>query len=102
MGASPFLSSRPQRRAALVVVATLGAIGFLPLFGGPGYEHAVASGLLVPSAAAIATAIELAALPCPAPLGCAARGLASGGALAALAYLTAIAHGLRAGMCDFW
>jgi tetratricopeptide (TPR) repeat protein len=99
---TPLHQSLPQRVAAAVVVLGLGAIGFLPLFGGPGYEHAVASGLLVPSAAAIATALELAALPCPAPLGCAARGLASGAALAALAYLTAIAHGLRAGMCDFW
>jgi tetratricopeptide (TPR) repeat protein len=98
---TPLHQSRPQRVAAVVVLASLGAIGFLPLFGGPGYEHAVASGLVVPSAAAIATALELAALPCPAPLGCAARGLASGVALAGLAYLTAIAHGLRAGMCDF-
>jgi tetratricopeptide (TPR) repeat protein len=99
---TPLHQSLPQRVAAAVVVVGLGAVGFLPLFGGPGYEHAVASGLLVPSAAAIATALELSALPCPAPLGCAARGLASGAALADLAYLTAIAHGLRAGMCDFW
>ena len=98
----PLHQSLPQRVAAAVVFVSLGAIGFLPLFGGPGYEHAVASGLVVPSAAAIATALELAALPCPAPLGCAARGLASGAALAAIAYATAIAHGLRAGMCDFW
>lgn len=97
----PLHQSVPQRVAAVVVFASLGAIGFLPLFGGPGYEHSVASGLVVPSAAAIATAIELSALPCPAPLGCAARGLASGAALAAVAYLTAVAHGLRVGMCDF-
>jgi hypothetical protein len=34
-------------------------VGFLPLFGGPGYEQSLASGLLVPSAAAIATAFDL-------------------------------------------
>lgn len=52
--------SIPYRRVALFVVAALGGIGFLPLFGGPGYEQALATGLIVPSAAAIAIAIDTA------------------------------------------
>lgn len=77
----------------------LGAVGFLPLFGGPGYEHAIASGLVVPSAAAIATALDVSATP-RAPSACVARGLVTGACLAALAYLTALLHGARVGICD--
>jgi tetratricopeptide (TPR) repeat protein len=101
----PLYESRSQRVAALVVFAALCAVGFVPLFGGPGYEHAVASGVLVPSAAAISTALELSAVANAAslsPLACAARGLLSGAALAAVAFATATLHGLRVGMCDFW
>ena len=54
----PLSSSRAQRWAALVVGGALFGVGFLPLFGGPGYEHALASGLLVPCAAAIATSYD--------------------------------------------
>jgi hypothetical protein len=98
--------SRPHAIAAVVVAAALGAVGFVPLFGGPGYEHAVASGVLVPSAAAIATALELSAPAAatsgqlPSPLAGVARGLASGLALAAVAFLTAVLHGIRVGFCD--
>lgn len=98
--ASRFLP-RPQRIAAIIVFAILGAVGFLPLFGGPGYEQSVASGIVVPTAAAIATAIELSATDI-APLGCVVRGLVSGGVLALAAFGTALLHGLRAGICDFW
>jgi hypothetical protein len=99
---TPLLGSRPQRTAAILVFGLLGGLGFLPLFGGPGYEQSLASGLVVPSAAAIATAIELSASADAAPLACVARGLASGALLAGVAYATALVHGLRAGMCDFW
>jgi hypothetical protein len=85
-----------------VVFAALGAVGFLPLFGGPGYEHSLASGILVPSAAAIAVGLELSAEPALAPLACVGRALAVGASLAAIAFLTALLHGLRVGMCDFW
>jgi len=89
----------PRAIAGAVVVVALGAIGFLPLFGGPGYEQSLASGLVVPSVAAVATAVEVSASPL-APLACVARGIDLGARLAALAFATALLHGLRAGMCD--
>jgi hypothetical protein len=88
--------------AALVVLALVGAAGFLPLFGGPGYEHSVASGVIVPTAAAIATALELSALRDVAPLACVARGVGTGAVLAGLALLTAWLQVLRVGACDPW
>ncbi len=89
----------PQRVAAIVVFAVLGAIGFLPLFGGPGYEHALASGLVVPAAAAIATALDVSSSELE-PLACVGRGLSTGLGLALVAYVTALLQGLRVGMCD--
>jgi hypothetical protein len=96
----PFFASLAQRIAAAVVFVAVGAIGFLPLFGGPGYEHSLASGLVVPSAAAVATALELSAMECPGPPAGVARGLASGAALALVALATSFLHGLRVGFCD--
>jgi hypothetical protein len=96
--------SRSQRIAAAVVFASLAAVGFVPLFGGPGYEQSIASGLVVPSAAALATSLEVSA-PSDArasPLAVVSRGLASGAFLAAIALLTALLHGIRVGMCDGW
>ncbi len=97
---------RPRRLAFAVVFVVLFVIGFVPLFGGPGYEHSLASGIIVPSAAAIAVALELSVgpgvAPLDAPLACVTRALATGGALASVAFLTAVFHGLRVGMCDFW
>lgn len=86
--------------AALVVIVALAAVGFLPLFGGPGYEHSLASGLLLPCAASIATAFDLAFEAAPSPLACVRRGLGSGLWLSGLALLTALLHGLRVGFCD--
>jgi hypothetical protein len=93
--------------AAIVVFAVLLAVGFLPLFGGPGYEHALASGLVVPMAAAIAAAVAGArgqGLPGNRRSPLATLGWAFGTALllAALAYATALLHGARVGICDFW
>ena len=95
-------ASRPQQIAAIVVFVLLAAVGFLPLFGGPGYEQSLASGLVVPAAAAIAAALELSASPPPPALACVARGLLSGALLAGTAFLTAMIHGARAGICDLW
>jgi hypothetical protein len=92
---------RPPAVATAVVFVALGAIGFLPLFGGPGYEHSLASGLVVPAAAAIATALRSSRAAPPSPLACVARGLAYGAWLAAVAFATALLHGLRVGICDF-
>ena len=91
-----------RRVAALVVFVVLGAVGFLPLFGGPGYEQSLASGLVVPVAAAIAAAIELSGGTAPAPVVCVGRGIATGAILAGVAFTTALLHGARAGICDFW
>lgn len=96
---TPFRKSRPQRVAGAVVGVVVGALGFLPLFGGPGYEHALASGLVVPSAAAIATALELSRVDV-APLEAVGRGVVSGLALACVAFATAMLHALRVGVCD--
>jgi hypothetical protein len=93
--------SRPLLIAAIAVFVILAAVGFLPLFGGPGYEQSLASGLVAPAAAAIATALEVSALNV-APLAAIARGARSGGALAAVALVTAFLHGLRVGICDAW
>jgi hypothetical protein len=83
-----------------VVGALLFGVGFLPLFGGPGYEQSLASGLLLPSVAAIATALDLRRPDPGSPLSCVGRGLLSGLALSAVAFLTALAQGLRVGICD--
>jgi hypothetical protein len=89
------------RVAAAVAFVVLGAIGFLPLFGGPGYEIALASGIVVPSAAAIAAALA-ASREQEAPIDSVRRGAVWGAALVAVAYVTSLLHGLRVGICDFW
>ena len=94
--------SRPRVVGALVVGSVVGGAGFVPLFGGPGYESSVASGVVVPSVAAIATAIELSAGRDLAPLGCVLRGIGTGALLAAVALATAWLHVLRVGACDPW
>src|ERR1700722_11738497 len=96
---TPLVRARQQQIAAAFVGISLFGVGFLPLFGGPGYEQSLASGLLVPSAAAIATACEL-SHEAPAPLACVGRGVASGLVLAGLAFGTALVQAMRAGMCD--
>jgi hypothetical protein len=88
--------------AGLVVLVLLSAIGFLPLFGGPGYEMCVASGIVIPATAAIAVALELSATNDREPLPSVGRALGTGALLASVAYLTALLHGLRVGLCDLW
>ena len=91
---------RPQRIGGAVVLVIMSAVGFVPLFGGPGYEHALASGLVVPGAAAIATALDLVRKREGDPLAAVGRGVASGAFLAAVAFATALVHGARVGICD--
>jgi hypothetical protein len=90
------------RSAAAVVFVLVGAVGFLPLFGGPGYEHALASGVVVPTAAAIAVCLSLSRGLAVPPIEAVRRGAAWGAALAGVAYVTSLLHGLRVGICDFW
>ena len=89
--------------ASLLLVAT----GFLPQFGGPGYESALAGGLILPSVAAIATALLLVRAPQPTAngqrltaLAALGRGVAYGTVLALTGVVIATLHGLRAGFCD--
>ena len=99
------LSSRVERVALLVAAVLEATVGFVPQFGGPGYESALAGGLVLPSVAAIATALlvsrsklttdwQLTAFDA---LG---RGVALGAVLALLGAAIATLHGLRTGFCD--
>ena len=88
-----------RRVGAVCVVVAVGCAGFVPLMARPGYELALVAGLLVPSIAAVTSAIDLASRPrnifdtfC--------RALFTGVVLAVAAYLAAFAHGLRNGFCD--
>ncbi len=107
----------PFRHVAVVVFATLAAVGFVPLFGGPGYEHTLATGLFVPSATAVATAIDTmrravastleggggrSAFGQRTPLESLARGIVLGVALAVISLATAYAHAVRIGLCELW
>ena len=84
---------------AIAVAVLMLLVGFLPLFGGPGYEHSVATGLIVPSAAAIATA-RFASTSSTSPTESLGYGLLAGIGYALLSLLTAFAHVLRVGICE--
>lgn len=94
----------PYRRAGLFVLVALGAVGFLPLFGGPGYEHSLATGLIVPAAAAVAMAVETARSDDDGrtPLASVGRGFVLGLVLALLSVVTALVHAARVGICELW
>jgi hypothetical protein len=100
--AAHVIAPKPHLVSAVVVAVLMGAIGFLPLFGGPGYEHALASGLVVPGAAAIATALWVARERTASPLASVAHGIVVGAALAAVSLATALLHVLRVGICELW
>jgi len=91
--------SRTVRIAALVTAVAFVAFGFIPQFGGPGYEAALGAGLVLPSAAALCAAFELCARR-RAPLEAFGRGLAIGSALSVIGLLIVLGHGLRVGFCD--
>src|SRR5260221_2856240 len=93
------LRSRAQTVACVIALASLLAIGFIPLFGGPGYEIALAAGLILPSLAAIATAMDTLRRRTE-PFESFSRGAASGTLLALIGYATTIFHGVRVGFCD--
>ncbi len=93
-------ASRAQRVTTGLAAAGLAATGFLPLFGGPGYEAALAAGLVLPSLAAVAAALDVVGEPLPAPLEALFRGCATGAWLAAVGLLVTVLHGWRIGFCD--
>lgn len=98
-------SSRAERGALLAAALLLGASGFMPQFGGPGYESALAGGLVLPAAAALGTALWVVGPGSRAPGGlqpfdALGRGAALGAVFAVAGALLATLHGLRAGFCD--
>jgi tetratricopeptide (TPR) repeat protein len=93
------LRSRAQTVVSAIAFASLLAIGFMPLFGGPGYEISLAAGLILPSLAAIATALDTLRRRTE-PFESFSRGVASGVLLALIGYATTIFHGIRVGFCD--
>jgi tetratricopeptide (TPR) repeat protein len=95
----PFYRSRAALIGLAIAVLLLGAIGFLPLFQGPGYESALAAGIILPFIVAVVTAREI-MWARPAPLAAFWKGVENGLAFAAAAYLTTLAHGARVGFCD--
>ena len=96
---SPIRRIPPGLGSAVVAAVILGAIGFLPLFAGPGYESALAAGLLLPSLAATTVALEVARRR-PTPFAAVSLGTRRGVILAMLCFCVALMHGLRVGFCD--
>ncbi len=87
------------RVAAGVTALAFLAYGFIPQFGGPGYEAALGAGLLLPTITALATAFDVAGRRAT-PLEAFGRGLTFGALLAALGLAIVLLHGLRVGFCD--
>jgi tetratricopeptide (TPR) repeat protein len=87
-------------RSLTIAAGLLGLIGFLPQFGGPGYESALAGGLILPSAVAIATALGVLRERELQPFEALGRGVAGGALFALVGALLATLHGLRVGFCD--
>jgi formylglycine-generating enzyme required for sulfatase activity len=83
---------------ALAALGLLG-LGFAPQFAGPGYEAALAAGTVLPSIAAIATALEIARAR-PSASEAVGRGATIGALLAVTGFVTVLVHGLRVGFCD--
>jgi len=99
-----FVSAVPRSIliGGIVVTLLMALVGFLPLFGGPGYEHSLATGLIVPTAAAIAVAVHIAKRGTTSPLQAIGRGVLVGFAYAMIALATALLHAARIGICELW
>jgi len=93
----------PQTRAVRVAAAftlfSFLAYGFIPQFGGPGYESSLAAGLILPATSALCMAFGIAGLRVT-PLQAFGRGISLGFSLAVLGLVVVFGHGLRVGMCD--
>jgi tetratricopeptide (TPR) repeat protein len=93
------VASRRYQVAAALAALYVGLIGLVPLFAGPGYELSLASGLVLPSLVAVATALEVVRAR-PEPWEAFGRGVAGGLLVAAAALGAALLQGLRVGLCD--
>ncbi len=95
----PLHRSRPAQIGLAVVVVAMGALGFVPLFDGPGYESALGAGILLAFVVSISAALAVSGDPAQ-PFDSLSRGVALGAVFALAAWLTTLAHGLRTGFCD--
>jgi tetratricopeptide (TPR) repeat protein len=96
---APLFRARAVRVALLFTALSFLAYGFIPQFGGPGYESSLAAGVLLPATTALCLAFVTSARRV-APLVAFGRGLSVGFGLAALGLAIVLGHGLRVGMCD--
>jgi len=87
------------RWAAGVSVVAFGALGFVPQFGGPGYESALSAGLILPVLTALSVAVETSRARAE-PRAAFDRGVVTGLALSGCALAVILLHGLRVGLCD--
>ncbi len=95
----PALRSRALGASALATGLGFAAYGFIPQFGGPGYESALGAGLLLPTVTALGVAFSVVGRHAT-PLAAFGRGLTAGFALSVLGLVIIVAHGLRVGFCD--
>lgn len=95
----PLLRSRPASIGLAALTAAALALGFVPLFGGPGYESALGSGVLLAFGVPLAVALDQRGALL-APLAALERALLQGLACALAVWLTTLLHGLRVGFCE--
>ncbi len=95
----PLLRSRAVRVGAAFTALAFVAYGFIPQFGGPGYESSLAAGIVLPATTALCLAFDLADQRV-APFQAFGRGISVGFGLALLGLSIVFGHGLRVGMCD--
>ena len=90
-----------RSRGVLLSLATLAfaLLGFVPLFGGPGYEYALGAGLLVSPMVAVSTAFHAARGEKP-WFDKILDGIRGAVLVSVLCVALTLAHGFRVGMCD--
>ncbi len=97
-------ATRARVFGAVAVAVIMFGIGFVPLFGGPGYEISIAAGLVVPSIAAIVAASSGFSGPrevsSRSPAAQLAEGALGGAGFALIALVTSLVHAIRVGACE--
>ncbi|APR99906.1 tetratricopeptide repeat protein [Pajaroellobacter abortibovis] len=87
------------RMAGVGIVLGMGGVGCFSFMAGLGYEHALVSGLIVPSVAAVVCAFEQRKKE-KQGLIVLLQGMGVGAFLANLSFLAGVLHGWRVGFCD--